>query len=76
LALLRSLTLQLASQGSQTAGAGTRPSDGQAAQNQVGISRPATQGLNYDLPAAGDDIARSFGTTINQPTSAPYTPAP
>ena len=33
----------------------------------IGISRRAVQTPNYDLPAAGDDLARSFATTVNQP---------
>ncbi len=65
--LLRTLTRQLASQGRQVGGSVRSPTDAQAARNQIGISRPAVQTPNFDLPAAGDDLVRGFAGTRNQP---------
>ena len=65
--LLRTVSAQLSSQARQTGGAVIPPNDGQAIRNQVGIARPSVQTPNIDLPAAGDDLARGFATTVNQP---------
>jgi FecR protein len=63
---LRTYTRQLTSQGRQVGGAVRSPTDAQAARNQVGISRPAVQTPNFDLPAAGDDLVRGLAQTRNQ----------
>ncbi len=64
---LRAATRRLASQGRQTGGANIPPTDPLASRNQIGVTRRSVDTPNFDLPAAGDDIARGFTAGRNHP---------
>ena len=63
---LRAATRQLASRGPQHGGAIRLPDAAQAARHGVGAPRAPARTPNFDLPAAGDDLIRSFTGTANQ----------
>jgi hypothetical protein len=60
---LREATRRLASIGRQTGGAHRLPTESDAARNEIGSRRAPTQTPSFDLPAAGDNIARGKAMT-------------